>query len=177
MYIWVGVDVEEQLQSMKILAKAVEEAIGFTHSNFTLPMHVSLKMSFFVADERFEEAVEALAEFFNGLSPFSAPVEGVEQLDGIVWIRLRENAALNAVHDGLNNLMRERFGVGLHAYDEDYKFHVTLFMDEEQTKLKNAYKSVVNAPLPPSFSLNRFVIGCSPNGKLGSYQVYKRVDK
>ena len=176
MYIWVGVDVEEQLQAVKALAQAAEQRVGFVHSNFTLPLHVSLKMSFFVADERFDEAVAVLTEFFSGISPFFAPVRGIELLDGIVWIRLQENAVLNAIHDQLNDLMKSRFGIGLHAYDKDYQFHTTLFMDNDQQKLVKAHKIVVNAALPPSFRINRFVIGCSPSGELGSYQVYKRID-
>ena len=177
MFVWVGVDVDEQLQEIKSVAKEAEERIGFVHSNFTLPLHVSLKMSFAVDEKEFDAVVETLAGFFKTLSPIDVGVKGIELLDGIVWIRLQESEALNAVHDQLNDLLSRRFGVGLHAYDCDYQFHTTLFMDRAQEKLERAHGMVMNAPLPPAFCLRRFVIGCSSSGELGSYRVYRRIDR
>ena len=51
MYIWTGADVDSQLGEIKELTKRAEGELGFVHSNFTLPLHVSLKMSFYVDDK------------------------------------------------------------------------------------------------------------------------------
>ena len=44
MYIWVGIKVEDQLKMVKAQAQRIENEIGFDHSNFTLPLHISLKI-------------------------------------------------------------------------------------------------------------------------------------
>ena len=51
MYIWLGINVSDQLREVEAKAREVEDRIGFANSNFTLPPHVSLKISFPVQDE------------------------------------------------------------------------------------------------------------------------------
>lgn len=176
MYLWLGVDVEEQLSAVKTAAQEAEEAIGFAHSNFTLPLHISLKMSFWVREDEFAAAVELFTRFFEALAPMQVGVQGVELLDGIVWIRMDEDKTLCAVHDYLTAIAKGHFGAQPHPYDGDYQFHTTLFMGEKE-KLALAYERVKDVPLPKTLTLSRFVIGCSSSGELGSYQIDRRIDK
>ena len=107
MYIWIGIDVDDQLTDMKSAAKTTEDRIGFTHSNFTLPLHISLKISFPVPEDQVASVFRDLTEVFASIPSFSIPVKGIELDEVIVWIRMEENPILNALHDQLNALMLE----------------------------------------------------------------------
>ncbi len=176
MHIWVGIDVEEQLAEIRKVSFEADREIGFLHSCFTLPLHISLKMSFLVEDAIAEDVMGDLEAYYRSLLPFDIPVRGIENEGGIVWIRMGECDSLCRIHDDLNRLLSERYGVGLHAYDCDYKFHTTLFMDDCTEKINAAYERAAAVPLPSRLCAKRFVIGCSPSGELGTYRVVRRVD-
>ena len=175
MYIWIGIDVDDQLTDIKSAAKTTEDRIGFTHSNFTLPLHVSLKISFSVPEDQVTSVFRDLTEVFASIPSFSIPVKGIELDEVIVWIRMEENPILNALHDQLNTLMLEKYNVPLHAYDQDYKFHTTLFMDDDQQKVRQAFDAIRNVAVPAELIARCFVIGTSATGRLGSYRVVKEI--
>ena len=176
MYIWIGIDVDDQLTQIKAAAREVEDRIGFINSNFTLPLHISLKISFPVPDAQVEAVFRDLAEVFKTVPPFSIPVKGIELDAVIAWIRMEKNATLNALHDRLNDLLLEKYQVPLHEYDRDYKFHTTLFMDMDLEKVRKAFDAVRDSFLPGVLQAKRVVIGTSPTGKLGSYTVVRDIN-
>ena len=69
----------------------------------------------------------------------------------------------------------KKYGVPLHEYDMDYKFHTTLFMDSDTDKMNAAYDAIKNEPVPKTLRADRFIIGTSPSGALGTYSVYKEI--
>ena len=73
-------------------------------------------------------------------------------------------------------MLFEKYGVGLHEYDCDYKFHTTLFMENNEEKIRSAYETVKNVYLPEKISVNKLLIGVSESGKLGSYRVFREVN-
>ncbi len=173
MYIWVGIDVDGQLSPIKERAKTVERAIGFVNSNFTLPLHISLKISFRVEEALADRVMEDILLLYREVTPFSLPVKGLENEDTIAWIRMGESEELNLLHDRLNEMLLTRYRIPLHEYDTDYKFHTTLFMDNDTKKVKRAYDAVKDTPPPHSLQVKRLIIGTSPTGALGSYHVVK----
>lgn len=46
MYIFLGIDVDNQFAEIKNKATIIDKNIGFKNSCFTLPSHISLKASF-----------------------------------------------------------------------------------------------------------------------------------
>ena len=175
MYIWLGIDVDSQLCELKERAMRAERELGLTPSCYTLPMHVSLKMSFEVEAECFGAIVDDVVRYYESLAPFSVSVRGIEDEGGIIWLRMGESEQLNRVHDELNAMLGERWNIGLHEYDLDYKFHTTLFMSADGGKMRAAYERVADAPLPDALCVRRLVIGRSDSGALGTYTVYKTV--
>ena len=175
MYIWVGIDVDDQLEDIKCAAYEAEKEIGFQNSNFTLPLHISLKISFPVDDGIYLDVVQVLTEYFKALSPFEIDVKGIENETSIIWIRMSHNEVLNKIHDKLNSMLLDSYGVGLHEYDMDYKFHTTLFMENNDEKIGFAYDKVKNVKIPEKLIANKFVIGISDTGALGTYRVFRTV--
>ena len=176
MYIWVGVEVESQIAEIKKSAFEIEKKIGFENSNFTLPMHISLKISFPVDDSVANDVIYDIEQLYRLVTPFEIDVDRIECYENISWIRYKQNDKIDEIHDRLNAMLFEKYGVGLHEYDCDYKFHTTLFMENNEEKIRMAYEMIKNVYLPKMISVNKLLIGVSESGKLGSYRVFREVN-
>ena len=177
MIVWVGIDMDSQYGLVKEVTKAVEKEVGVDHSNFTLPMHVSLKISFSVEEKDFQAVEDVITAIYDRTEPFEIAVKGIELHENICWIRMKENHRLNALSEELNYTLRDKFGVPLHEYDLDFKFHTTLFMDDDTEKVAKAYEKVKDISVPDKLMASRFVIGTSESGDLGTYKIYKTIEK
>lgn len=171
MYIWTGINVDSQLADLKSQVKAVEESIGFDNSNFTLPFHISLKISFEVDGGIYLDVVNTIIEYYKTLTPFDIAVSGIEIENIIVWIRMKESEITNKIHDDLDRILMEKYGVPRHEYDLDYKFHTTLFMDSDEEKIFSAYREIKDIKIPSTLHVDSFLIGASETGALGTYKV------
>ena len=176
MYIWIGINVDQELQSIKPLIKATEDEIGFEHSVFTLPFHVSLKISFPTAPDTAESIISDILNIYKSVKPFTLKVRGIENEGNICWIRMVENKEIIGLSTRLNLFLEEKYGIPLHEYDLDFKFHTTLFMSDEGERVKKAYDKVKDAPVPASLSVSKLIIGKSDSGDLGSYRVTHEVE-
>lgn len=176
MYIWVGVEVESQIAEIKKSAFEIEKKIGFENSNFTLPMHISLKISFPVNDSVANAVIYDIERLYRLVTPFEIGVDRIECYENISWIRYKQNDKIDEIHDRLNAMLFEKYGVGLHEYDCDYKFHTTLFMENNEEKIRSAYEMIKNVYLPQKISVNKLLVGVSESGKLGSYRVFREVN-
>lgn len=177
MYIWVGINVHEYFSEIRERAKKVERELNYELSCFTLPSHISIKMSFPIKEELFESVVDTVCEYFETLKPFDITVKEVENAGNIVWIRYFDNQTLSLIKEEMNALLKERFDIELHEYDYDFIFHTTLFMDNNEEKNAMAFEAVKNVALPKAVRINRFIVGFSPNGELGTYKVFREIIK
>ena len=169
MYIWIGLDVDSQLQDLKTAALRIEEMIGFHSSCLSFPSHISLKMPFFVDMDSEPAVIAAIDEYLQTVTTFDLPIRGFEKYDGIVWLRLEENELLIHIQDGLNDMLEERFGIGLHDYDQDHQFHVTLFMDDDTDKINQAYSQIKTLHFQDVMLANQFSIRTSTTGLPGTF--------
>ena len=175
MYIWVGADVDSQLGEIKEYVKKTEEALGLFHSTLTLPLHISLKISFCVDDRIVDEVIDSLSEIYETIKPFYVSTKRIEHRGKLVWIRMKKSAKLDSIHNRLDKELYDKHGVELHDLDRRYLFHTTLFMCEDKEQSGAAFEAVKKAPLPKKLRIDRLVIGTSPDGTVGSYQVIKTV--
>ncbi len=175
--LWVGIGVDEQLQSIRNRIAELEKELGISNSNLTLPFHISLKMSFAVDRDKASEVINAIEAYYRTLKPFQIPVYGIEYHETIAWIRMAENETLDRIHDDLNEMLFDRFDVGLHEYDRDYLFHTTLFMDENAEKVRRGYEAICNEPIPGMLEAKQFLIGSSETGELGTYHIISKTEK
>lgn len=171
MYIWTGINVDNALRKVKEKAQAIYNALPFNERLFTMPMHVSLKMSFEVPDEEAQMVIAALQRLFATQPSFGMQVIGLEQYDNIAWIRIARSAELDKLHDDILALLQTQFGVQPHEYDLDYTYHVTLFMDDNAEVVKQAAEQMATTPLPSTITADAYAIGTSPDGKVGTYKV------
>ncbi len=175
MFIWVGIDVDSQFQDVKNRALSIDRELAFENSCFTLPMHISLKMSFPIKIAEKEAIIKTISDYYGSIEPFEVQIKGIEKDEEIIWIRMQENERLSKISYDLNHILQEKYQIGLHEYDLDYKFHTTLFMDDNREKIDLAFEKIKSCCLPQKLYANTFVIGVSNSGDLGTYSIYKTI--
>ena len=172
MYVWTALYIEDELEEVRDRAIGIGEDMGVKCPLTILPLHISLKISFEVEDSRLDECVSVLCDYFSSLGPFSVEVEGYEHSQGVVWIRMKENARLSEIHSRLDEMMMSRFGAQPHEFDLSFIYHATVFFDED-SKLEPAFEKIRTVPLPGKIHARDFLIGTSMTGKPGTYSVYR----
>lgn len=177
MFVWVGIDVEKQLQDMRKAVNDVFQRMDISNVTCQLPLHISLKISFEISPDSFEAVLDDITSVYENCEPFSIEVKGIEKYDNIVWIRMHSNDSIERLATQLNMMLREKYGVPLHEYDLDFIFHTTLFMDDDKEKISMAHELVGDVCLPEKLVADTFVIGTSETGENGTYRVYKTVNK
>ena len=175
MYIWIGIDVNDQLEALRSRGKEIEDKIGFSNSCYTLPYHISLKISFEVDNDIYSQVIMDILNYYNTINPFELDVRGIENEGTIAWIRMKENHILNQIHDDLDLLLLNKYGIPRHEYDLDYKFHTTLFMDSNSEKVMMAYDQIKGFELPKTLMVNKMLIGSSETGALGTFKITHNV--
>lgn len=176
MYIWTAIDVDNQLEEIKKQAQGVEKEIGFEHSAFALPSHISLKISFAVDDASYPCVIQTLLDYYQTINPFSIEVTGIEIEGTIVWIRIKENEILHRIHKDLDQILMKKHTVQPHRFDLDFKFHSTLFLDSNKDKIAMAYNRIKDVKLPLSLCANKLIIGASHSGEVGTYSVTHNIE-
>ena len=176
MYIWTAIDINTQLKSILPKAKEIEQKLGFKNSAFTLPFHISLKISFFVDDNKHLAVINTLNDYYKTLLPFFVEIDGIEIENNIVWIKMKQNKILDKIHSDIDQLLLKNHGITQHAFDLDFKFHTTLFLDDDKNKILTAFNLIKDVDLPLFVNANRFIIGWSPTGKIGTYSVISSID-
>ncbi len=175
MYIWIACDLSGPLAFFRDACRDYNRSLQLSEVAFSLPQHVSLKISFEVADVVTEEVIEAVSDYLSGVSPFEV-TEAVPELCGsVLWLRFPENESLKRLHRELDEMLWERYGVPQHEFDRDFKFHSTLFIDEDIAALGRMYEMILSLDLPKRIKVNGFLIGVSNTGKAGEYSVYKKI--
>ena len=177
MFVWVGINVEEQLKEMRSAVDGVFERIDISNVTCQLPLHISLKISFEIENTLFDSVLEDITRVYEACEPFEIRVKGIEKHENIEWIRMHSNEKIEALATELNAMLLEKYGVPLHEYDLDFIFHTTLFMDDDAEKIDAAHRLLGDVCLPERLVGNTFVIGNSETGKNGTYRVYKTIAK
>lgn len=176
-FIFLGIDVDDQLTIVKNKANRIDKNIGFKNSCFSLPLQISLKVAFKIDSSNFKNIIENIINYYSSIKPFKIDIDKLEMYDNIIWIRMSRNKELDKAHDDLNKLLLDKYNIELHEYDLDYKYHTTLFMDDNVYNINEAYNLISKTGLPQSIMANQFIIGISVTGKLGSYSIYRKIKR
>ena len=177
MFVWVGINIEEQLKETRRAVDGVFEKIDISNVTCQLPLHISLKISFEIENELFDSVLNDIVSIYREQKPFEIEIKGIEKHENIMWIRMYSNEDLEALATSLNIMLKEKYNIPLHEYDLDFIFHTTLFMDDDAEKINSAHQLLGDFNLPQTLVANKFVVGKSETGENGTYRVYKTVSK
>ena len=174
MYLWMAVDISGALDAVRRAAIRENAAIGLSEVAFSLPAHVSLKISFDLPAETWQAAEADIADILRETPPFSIEVKGLGRAPGCLWIAMKENETLRGLHEKMVDIAL-RYGAAPHIFDGDFRYHSTLFLGDDEEKLSRMEEKLRNIPLPQIIQGNAFLIGGSETGKPGDYRVFRRI--
>ena len=174
MYIWVGCKLPETF-AQEIRNRCLEEnrQIGLDTVAFLLPQHVSLKISFWT--EMDAQVIEDLTAYLSSQKPFTLRIRNAEQAGQILWLPVAENEVLQRLHAELDARLEEGFGIRQHAFDKQFLFHSTLFLDTDTEKIARMQDALAAYPMERELAVDTFLLGCSESGKAGTYRVIREI--
>jgi 2'-5' RNA ligase len=175
MFIWTAINVNDQLLSLKDDVKVIEGMVKYNESNTNLPLHISLKISSKVDDNIAKKVIKDLKLLLKRTKPFPIKIEGIELHETICWVKIHESRYLNRLHKRICHLFNDKYNIPLHEFDKAFKYHITLFLDHDEAKVKEGFMHIKDSLLPKTLIASSFVIGSSPEGKIGTYTVNKEI--
>ena len=174
MYIWIACDVSRQLGFIRGKCIEFNSSIGLSEIAFSLPQHISLKISFEVEDDILNEVTDRVSQYLSEQGAFYVYGARPEVFGSILWLSFDENETLLRLHKELDDILLSEYGVPYHELDKCFKFHSTLFIDD-RAELLAMYDKVCAIPIDSPVEVNSFVIGTSKSGKAGEYSVVKNI--
>lgn len=173
MYIWIAADVDGELCELRRAREQAAARLACNDPALTLPLHISLKISFKAPSGREAEIIEEVCRYLSSIRPFEAEPLGLEEENGILWLKMNGSAELAALHSHLDGMLLDKFGIEQHPFDKEFKFHTTLFFSSDLCALRE----VLDVPeLLRRVTVRRFIIGVSESGRAGSYSIDRYVD-
>lgn len=176
MYIWVAIDVNEQVSGIREVVESYIKNQGLCSSTFTLPFHISLKISFQISDDKFEDVVNDICGFYKSLKPFQITVKELERVGSIVWITMQDSTELVCIHKKLDEMLFEKYGVVQHEFDKDFKFHTSVLMINNEEQITKAFDAIKDTNIPEILRAEKFIIGSSVEGRAGTYSVIEEIE-
>lgn len=174
MYIWIGCRLPEEFENaLRARCVPLGQELGLDLAGFSLPQHISLKISF-EAGERYGEILDFLEKVLKKEKEFYVNLSDVERMGNILWLAFRENGTLRRLHNMLDVELNNRFGISQHLFDKAFAFHSTLFLGEPE-RLDMARLVLADLQLPETLRIDTFLLGVSETGTSGSYQVVRKI--
>ena len=174
MYIWIGCKLPQSFEeSIRRRALEANRHIQADTAAFLLPQHISLKISF--ETHQPEAILDFLSLLLESEHRFYVNLSVIEQFGNILWIPAQENANLHRLHQMLDQQLQQHFGISQHPFDKEFRFHSTLFIDPDSAKIRKLHCLLKNTPLPEQLAIDTFLLGISPDGSPGTYQVVQNI--
>ena len=174
MYIWIGCRLPEHFErEIRALCLKENEELGLDTVAFSLPQHISLKISF--ETEKYEAVLDELAAFLSAQRPFSVRINDAAQAGNILWLPAEGSEVLRNLHDRLDTLLEDRFDSPQHTFDKAFLFHSTLFIDESVEKISKMSEYLQDCSIARVLAVDTFLLGISETGKAGTYRVVRQV--
>lgn len=130
MYLWVGAVFDSNAENeIRSIANKLNENYNLSTVAFSLPQHISLKISFDCVD--YKGVIDFIKGKLSAFSPFEVKINDVTKIDGsLIWLEIEENETLRKMHNLLNSSLLKKFGIPPKSFDgNEFKFHTTLFFD------------------------------------------------
>ena len=174
MYIWIGCKLPANFETeLRDRCLTANRSIGLDTVAFSLPQHISLKISFDTPDH--EAVLKHLTEYLSSRQTFTVRLGKPEQAGTILWLPAEENPVLRQLHEELDTTLTNFFDIPQHEFDKSFLFHSTLFLDKNTDKLAVMKAKLDTFPLPRELTVDTFLLGLSPDGSAGSYRVISQI--
>ena len=175
MYIWTGCRLPADFEAA-IRSRCLElnQNVGLDTSGFSLPQHISLKISFDAGD-RYPQVLDSIEHMLRRELPITVQPTAIECHGGILWVTFQENAQLRRLHNLLDRELEREFGIRQHLFDKAFLFHSALFVGNKQD-IQEMREKLADYPLPERLEIDTFLLGLSEVGKSGTFRVVQEIN-
>ena len=175
MYLWIAIDVNEQVRELRENTENYIKNHELTSPTLTLPFHISLKISFQISSDILKEVTYDIRELCKSLKPFTITVKSIEKTDTIIWLTMQDSAYLSAIHNSLDHLLLEKYGVVQHEFDKSFIFHTSILITNSKGHLNAAFEAIKDINIPNVLNAQKIIIGSSKEGQPGTYSVIEEI--
>lgn len=140
----------------------LEAADGLELSDrfFRIPLHVSLKRSFYVEDEvKVRNDIEG---YLKDKKIYCGSMELFKVKDRL-WLKISECPELYAVHEQLDEMLKEKYGIVIDEFDRRYLPHISLFSNCSD-RLDIIYERLMPKITDRSFIIDSYYVGTDRKG-------------
>ncbi len=175
MFIWIGCELPKELElDLRDACLEASHGLDLDFSGFSLPQHISLKISF-QAGGAYEPVLDFIEALLRKERRFSVSCGDLEQAGSIFWLAFRESGTLRRLHNILDRDLKRGFGIGQHLFDKAFKFHSTLAVGDPG-QIKCLHQRLTGLELPDDLEIRAFLLGISETGKSGTFRVVRRIE-
>lgn len=174
MYLWVGAVFDSNAENeIRSIANKLNENYNLSTVAFSLPQHISLKISFDCVD--YKGVIDFIKGKLSAFSPFEVKINDVTKIDGsLIWLEIEENETLRKMHNLLNKSLLDTFSIPLKSFDgEGFKFHSTLFfysrVSVAHQKLIDEFKN--QFLLPKKYKISEINFAIAPSLTAGEFKI------
>lgn len=133
--------------------------VGLSENVFKLPLHISLKKSFYT--EAFDEVRADIYRFMSGVGCFWCYIEGVTIIRNMVWLSFYDDGSLHDIHTEIDRLLETKYGIPIDRYDRVFCPHISLFTRGTPEQMQNMYERLKKHSFGKRIEISRFVTGSS----------------
>ena len=150
---------EEFRKEVTQLCLEKNKNIGLPENVFKLPLHISLKKSFYTVS--FDSVQRDILKAMNSIGQFGCRIDKIELHRDMLWLSLLNDGALRYLHEELDRMLKEKYKVPIDRYDRIFQPHISLFTRGTQEQMRAMYERLKGIDFGGEIKINRFVLGSS----------------
>ena len=157
---WVCAIAPEEFQKRTTqLCLTENKSIGLPENVFKLPLHISLKESFYT--ESFDAVKFDILSVLNLTGKFRCRIAEIELHRNMLWLPVTNGDKLRLLHEKIDRLLEAKYGIPISGYDRNFQPHISLFTRGAPEQVRDMYDRLRNHDFGSSIEISRFVIGSS----------------
>ena len=150
---------EEFRKKVTELCLTENKDIGLPENVFKLPLHISMKKSFYT--DSFDAVRDDILKTVKGIGHFYCRIDRVYLHRNMLWLSLINEGELRLLHEKLDRLLDVKYGIPISRYDRVFQPHISLFTCGTSEQMKNMYEKLKTREFGNEIEISRFVIGSS----------------
>ena len=153
---------EEFREKVTRLCLAENVSIGMPENVFKLPLHISLKKSFYTED--FDSVKDDILKMVNSIGRFCCYIDKIDLYRDMLWLSLINDGGLRYLHEELDRLLEAKHGIPISRHDRAFQPHISLFTRGTQEQMRMMYNRLKGQQIGRELEISQLVIGASGHG-------------
>ena len=138
--------------------------IGMPENVFKLPLHISLKKSFYTED--FDSVKDDILKMVNSIGRFCCYIDKIDLHRDMLWLSLINDGKLHYLHEKLNRLLETKYDIPISTYDQTFHPHISLFTRGTQEQMRMMFNRLKGQEFGRELEISQLVIGASGHGDI-----------